>query len=557
MNIFMRIWCFAALSFPVSFSVTDAMVADPDPIFYAMNEELSRSMDQMKIDVFDPPYYINYQLRHHEYMEVAGSFGALTHSDHQNFRTLFVDVRVGSQEFDSFTPGSHQLKSHQIIPLDDDPEVLRRALWYETDLRYKQAIMNFLRKKGRFISGVEKHNLADFSSGNVPIEHIDPVVLLSEKISEWESQVRKVSAIFKSAPDIEKSQVKFRADRFTRYFYDSEKNKIRTSRIHYQVILEVWAKSESGDSIHDQEPFYFSNINNFPSSDELVEKAEMLIEEVGRLQSATRMDPYVGPAIFSPEAAAVLFHEAIGHRLEGDRLRQANDGKTFMKKIGAQILPGFLSVVDNPNLDSFAGHDLLGYYKYDDEGQKAEEVVLVDQGRLKNFLMSRTPVLGFFRTNGHARSDGQKRPMSRMSNVIVRSEKRLSPQQLKTKLIEEIQKQNKPFGLLIEKISGGETHTGTDAYQVFKGKPLYLRKIYPDGREELVSGVDFVGTPLSMVSKVVATGDDEMVINGYCGAESGLIPVTSITPSILLTEVELQGAHEKNLRRPILPPPEL
>ena len=290
----------------------------------------------------------------------------------------------------------------------------------------------------------------------------------------------------------------------------------------------------------------------------LEEKVTRLIQGIKALQGASQAETYVGPALFSPDAAAVLIHEAVGHRLEGDRLRIATDGKTFMKKIGKMILPPFLTVLDNPQIKQLDGVDLAGHYMFDDEGQKGEEVVLIDQGILKSFLLSRSPVLGSEKTNGHARSDGIKAPMSRMGNLIVHSTKMASSEKLKQLLIEEVQKQKKPYGLFIKKIEGGETQTESANFQVFKGKPLYLYKVYPeDGREELVRGVEFVGTPLSMISKVIATGDDDQVINGFCGAESGFLPVTSVTPSFLLSEVELQLSHEQPLRRPILPPPPL
>jgi predicted Zn-dependent protease len=228
-----------------------------------------------------------------------------------------------------------------------------------------------------------------------------------------------------------------------------------------------------------------------------------------------------------------------------------------MKKVGKRILPPFLTVVDNPLLKNYNETDLAGHYLFDDEGQKSQKVVLIDQGVLKSFLLSRTPVSGFSRSNGHARSDGTKLPMSRMGNILVQSDERLSPDALKQSLIDEVKRQKKPYGLFVKKILSGETQTEAANFQVFKGKPIYIYKVYPDGREELVRGVEFVGTPLSMISKVIATGRDDRVINGFCGAESGFIPVTSVTPSVLLSEVELQAASQTRLRPPILTPPPL
>jgi len=276
------------------------------------------------------------------------------------------------------------------------------------------------------------------------------------------------------------------------------------------------------------------------------------------LLKAPKGEPFVGPAIFGPDATAILFHEAIGHRLEGDRLRQTTNGKTFMKKIDKGILPSFITVVDNPHLKVFNDQDLLGQYEFDDEGQKSDEVLLIEKGILKNFLLSRAPVLNFTKSNGHARNDGLKVPMSRMGNFVVTSYKQIPVDQLKKRLIEEIKKQNKPYGLIIKKMISGETFTDNRDFQIFKGRPLYIFKVYPeDGREEIVRGVEFLGTPLAMINKILITGNDLQVINGFCGAESGTIPVTTIAPSILLSEIELQSSHEIQLRRSVLPPPTL
>jgi TldD protein len=524
-------------------------------IFQAMEEEMARSLSELKVDVFGPPYFINYQIRQHDRAEVAASFGALISSDTQQKRTLFVDVKVGKPEFDSSSPQSHRYSVEQLIPMDNHLDSLKRALWYETDLRYKQAIVSFLRKKGRFISGVESHDLPDFSKGKSTHEQIDLIPEWKLDLAGWETLAREVSGLFKGSPEIEKSKVRIFSERTIRYYYDSEGNKIRDTHLEYGIHLEAWTKTGEGTQLHDQETFYFNRIDQAPSKIKLAHATQALIVSLKALKSAPQMDPYVGPAIFSPDATAVLFHEAIGHRLEGDRLRRDKDGKTFLKKIGQRILPEFVTVVDNPSLESYQGTPLIGHYHTDDQGQVSREVVLIDHGVLKSFLLSRMPVLGFNRTNGHARSDGAHAPMSRMSNFVVQSDLTLDAASLKQRLIEEVRKQKKPYGLFVKKIIGGETQTDTRQFQVFKGKPLYLYKVFPDGREELVRGVDFVGTPLSMISKILITGNDPTAINGFCTAESGILPVASITPSVLLSEVELQASHQSHVRQPILNPP--
>ena len=526
-------------------------------IFQAMEEEMARSLTQLKIDVFEPPYFILYQIRHHDRTEVVATFGSLVQAGVDHKRTLFVDVRVGDPQFDSSHPNSHQMPLEQLIPVDNDLDALKRALWYETDLRYKQAIMNYLKKKGRLISGLEDHELPDFTRSGSGQVHLEPVPPFAPDLSAWKTLARRVSGRFRHAPDIEKSRVKLIGDRSIRYYLDSEGNRIRDGRVQYGIVLEAWTKTPDGRQLHDQDTLFFAAGEPFPPEAELFERVDRIASGLKALREAAAMDPYVGPALFSPDATAVLFHEAIGHRLEGDRLRLRKDGKTFLKKVGQAILPSFLTVVDNPRLESYQGHPLLGHYRIDDQGQAGQEVVLVENGVLKNFLLSRQPVLGFARTNGHARSDGLRFPVSRMSTLIVRSSRTEPPERLKTLLIEEIRRQNKPFGLYVRKIMGGETLTEQGRYQVFKGTPLYMYKVYPDGREELVRGAEFVGTPLSLVSKIRRVGDDATVINGFCTAESGILPVTSITPTVLLSEVELQTASPLRVRPPILPPPPL
>ncbi|MFQ5715727.1 MAG: metallopeptidase TldD-related protein, partial [Nitrospinales bacterium] len=399
------------------------------------------------------------------------------------------------------------------------------------------------------------YNLPDFSRGQFPIVQVNPTPEVVVDFAEWENLARTISVHFKKIPEIEKSRVLIFADRSIRYYLDSEGNKLRETALHYGVTLEAWSKTKLGYTVEDQETLFFTDPAQIPSRQQLAAKAEQLIAGILALRSAPKMEPFVGPALFSPDATAMLFHEAIGHRLEGDRLRTNNDGKTFAKKIGRHILPSFLSIVDNPTVRRFNGEELLGHYEFDDDGQRGQEVVLIEQGALKNFLLSRNPAPGFNKTNGHARSDGLRFPISRMSNFFIRSDQKAEPEQLKQRLIEEIKRQNKPYGIMIKKMLSGETQTHKD-FQVFKGTPLYVYKVYPeDGREELVQGVEFVGTPLSMINKVILTGKDDAVLNAYCGAESGFILVTSVAPSILLSEVELQSSQGPRLRLPILPPP--
>jgi len=267
-------------------------------------------------------------------------------------------------------------------------------------------------------------------------------------------------------------------------------------------------------------------------------------------------DPAVGPALLTGRAAAVFFHEVFGHRAEGHRQKDVTEGQTFSKKVGEQILPDFLSITDDTTMKKLGARDLLGYYQFDDEGVPAQRVTLVDHGVLKNFEMSRSPLVGFPRSNGHGRRQLGATPVSRQGNLIVQSSKMVTNAQLRAKLLELITAQGKSFGLLIDDIAGGFTFTGRGQPQAFQVLPLVVYKVYADGRpDELVRGVDIVGTPLAALTKIVATGDTPEVFNGYCGAESGSVPVSAASPAILTSELEVQKKESSTDRPPILPPP--
>jgi len=232
------------------------------------------------------------------------------------------------------------------------------------------------------------------------------------------------------------------------------------------------------------------------------------------------------------------------------------EGQTFASKVGEHILPDFLTIIDDTTMPKLGPADLLGYYQFDDEGVPARRVTLVDHGVLKNFEMSRSALVGFPHSNGHGRRQLGATPVSRQGNLIVQSSKTMSNAQLRAKLIELIKAQGKSFGLLIDDIAGGFTFTGRGQPQAFQVQPLVVYKVFADGRtDELVRGVDIVGTPLAALTKIVATGDTPEVFNGYCGAESGSVPVAAASPAILISELEVQKKESSTDRPPILPPP--
>ncbi|HEX3866333.1 MAG TPA: metallopeptidase TldD-related protein [Gemmatimonadaceae bacterium] len=333
---------------------------------------------------------------------------------------------------------------------------------------------------------------------------------------------------------------------------------MQTERTIYSVHLEAATRAKDGMLLQHEKDFYSRELGDLPDDKTLADTVALLAAELHALREAPMIDPYTGPAILMEEAAGVFFHETVGHRLEGERQNDEKEGRTFKGQVGRHVLPDFLSVIDDPTVRA-AGDKrvaLNGYYSFDDEGVAGRKVTLIDNGVLRDYLKSRTPISGSLRSNGHGRAEGTADPMGRMANLFVRSTKKVPIDKLKQMLLDEVRRQNKPFGLIIRDITGGSTNTSNFGYQAFKGEPrLVYRVDAKTGAETLVRGVEMVGTPLTTVSRIVATSDTEGVFNGFCGAESGFVPVSTVAPAVLMSEIELQRTQKAAERPPLLPPP--
>jgi predicted Zn-dependent protease len=304
------------------------------------------------------------------------------------------------------------------------------------------------------------------------------------------------------------------------------------------------------------ETFDASSFDKLASEQVITAKIEKIADDLKKLKKASVVEPFNGPALLSGRAAAVFFHEVVGHRLEGQRQRGENEGQTFTKRVNQSVLPPFLSVEDDPTVSNINGIELSGKYDFDEEGQKSQRAELIANGILKQFLMSRMPVKGFLHSNGHGRAQPGLMPVGRQGNLIVHSSKTAPDAELRQRLIRLIQQQKKPYGLYFEDIAGGFTLTLRNMPQAFQIMPLMVWKVYPDGRpDELVRGVDIIGTPLNALNRIVLTGQKVDVFNGECGAESGSIPVSAAAPAMLFSEIEVQKVAQGHSRPPLLPPP--
>jgi predicted Zn-dependent protease len=526
----------------------------------AMQEELNRSMVELGKKGDPPPYFIGYSVTETRATNIAASYGALTNSSNSLSRLLNVSVRVGSYQLDNTHKirGDYSFSFPGLIRMttEDDPAAIRSALWLETDRTYKEAVQRLIKvRTNRAVKVTEQDTSADFSQES-PQVYVGRTADISVDRIYWEKKLRLYSELFKKHPSIYNSNASFTAEATNKYFVDSENSSLQTGDTHVRLSLYGQTKASDGMDLYRYESFDGEGLEHLPDENVVLAKIQEMVEDLNRLRGAPLVEPYTGPAILSGKASGVFFHEIFGHRVEGHRQKSEEEGQTFTKRLGEKVLPEFISVHDEPTLRRTKGIDLNGYYEFDDEGVKAERVVIVDKGILKNFLMSRCPVSNFSRSNGHGRSQAGYDPVSRQGNLIIESSRSVPYEQLRQMLIDECKKQSKPYGLIFKEVEGGFTFTGRVMPNSFNVRPIFVYRVYSDGRpDEVVRGVDIVGTPLVAFGKILATSDDVDVFNGYCGAESGSVPVSAVSPSILVSEIEIQKKEKSQEKPPILPPP--
>ena len=532
------------------------------PIVEAMEAELERSVERLGTAEYEAPYYVAYTLKERAHHNIVARAGALVDDDRHRARSAHVDVRVGDYDFDSSEdanaewPYEDDYAPPTQVSIDDRPDAIRHAFWLLTDLHYKQATSSFLKLKGERVFRADKRRKRPSNARAAPVTRVDARRTLSLDSAAWGAVARRLSKLAAAAPHVFDSHVQIAARQETRWFVNSEGTRVRTVQPLYEVHVTAWARADDGMLLDLSVDVYSPTESGLPSPAQLEQRTTRMLADLNALRQAPELGPYTGPAILEPRATGVFFHEVLGHRLEGHRQDANQEGQTFTDHLDKIIMPEFISVLDDPTVAELAGQRLNGTYAVDDEGVAAERVVLVDRGRLKTFLMGRRPAPGFDRSNGHGRAAGVLPPVSRMSSLIVTAHKTVTRARLKSMLIAEARRQKKPFGLIIRDIAGGSTNTSSFGYQAFKGEARMVYRVdAATGREALVRGVDLVGTPLASLAKIRAAAGPTDVFNGYCGAESGMIPVSTVAPATLFREIELQRTSRGRAKAPILPRP--
>ena len=533
-----------------------------DPLLDATVAELERAAEALGAED-EPLYWLSYGVldRHTYNIQATGGASGTIGEHHVRFGD--VDLRVGSMVLDN----THKIRdagwfsddprATVELPIEDaHPRATRLAWWRATDDTYRSAVRRLIKvRTNDAVKVAREDQSADFSAIEAVVE-LGAVQPLELDMVAWQDAVRAASAALLEHPVVHDGNVSLRADDDVHYVLTTDGTRIRHQR--WRLRVSVWATTTADDGMALQVYDYVDagSPDGLPDREALVSMAHGVAERLTELRAAPLVDPYVGPAILRGRAAAVFFHEILGHRVEGHRQKDEDEGQTLTDKVGEEIFPVFLSVHDDPTISAIDGVDLNGHYPYDDEGVPGQRVPVVEDGVLRNFLLSRAPIEDFPTSNGHGRRQPGMAPVARQGNLLVSASETVPYDTLRARLIDEIESQGRPFGLIFDDITGGFTFTGRTTPNSYAVQPVTVWKVYPDGRpDELVRGVDLIGTPLLTFGRITGASDSVQVFNGMCGAESGWVPVSAAAPDLLVSEVEVQRGQKENDRPPLLPPP--
>jgi TldD protein len=528
-----------------------------EPVMEVLSQELAHSTAALS-RLKPAPYFVGYQVVERKVVRLLASDGSLVDETHDDSRLLDVDLRLGSPERDSThrIPGepNEAYKFNEALPLDYGADAMRNAIWLATDREYDSSLARWLRVEALEEPEGESDGRPDFTL-EAATTYAEPPLHTEFDEKAWSERVKRLSAVALAYPEIQRSGITLSVSTETRYLANSEGSRLQLSRRSVRIELQAQAIAADGMLLDRFDSVDTRGLEEVPSDDVLIQRFQQMFLDLRALTKAEVIEPYVGPAILDGRAAGVFFHEVFGHRIEGHRQDAENEGQTFASMVGQPIMHDSISIYDDPKISRLNGIDLNGFYLFDDEGVEGQRAALVEDGVLRGFLLSRAPARGFRQSNGHGRREPGHAVVARQANLVVDPARTVSRENLERALLAEVKAQKLPYGLRFAEISGGFTQTQRYDTQAFKVIPVMVYRVYPGGRQELVRGVDIEGTPLTALSKITLASNDFQVFNGVCGAESGWVPVSATSPSLLLQQIEVARQEQGDAKAPILTPP--
>ncbi|MBX3184383.1 MAG: hypothetical protein KF915_17270 [Polyangiaceae bacterium] len=516
-----------------------------------MTQEVERALTHLRRRPQPKPYYLSYLVRDEHVWRIQARYGALHASGGYRRRDCLTDVRVGTRRYDQVQEGGlndnatdEESYGYVELPFGDDLAGVRHALWRLTDARYREAMEGYLRKQADELTYVNTSRHLPAFERRAPARDLAWRPRAEVDTAAFTRLVQRASAKIRAYPDISTSHVEFQCRDSLKVFVSSEGTQLIQRQAYWSIDAYLWLLGPTGDAFPWTLTHYVADPSELPTLAALTREIQDAVELLRSLSKAPVVRSFSGPVLLEPGPAGLLVHEALGHRLEGNRLLSPGEGQTFRDTVGERVLPEFLSMYDDASLSHFEGRSLVGHYRYDDEGVGATRASLIDRGVLTGFLTSRAGISARHRSNGHGRSRMHQRAMSRMAVTVLESHQAHSREALRRKLVEEIRRQGVPYGIRIVRADGGETATEGYNFQAFLGDINLATRVFPDGSEALIRGVNFVGTPLNAIRSIIAAGGEYHVDNAQCGAESGYLPVTTVSPALLVAHLELQSKAE-------------
>ena len=575
---------------------------DNDQTLRAMRDEMARSKTRLELQIPPSdkpvkPFFVEYRLLDMDIREVVAEYGALITSNHNRSRVMSVNARVGDYKLDSSNFISEEgfrgfIGSTGTVGIDRDYDSLRQDLWIATDQAFKEAVETYSRKQAYLSSLARPSDIDDFSKVQ-PIQHVEPIAPSDWSSRNWEQEARDTSAALRAFSQIYESRVTYYLVFFTEYLLTSEGTEIRSNHSFAAIEAGMNALADDGMQVNHYYAAYVPRPADLPNVDTVRKGLNVAGTELMAMRAASLASDYTGPVLFESRAAASLIAQVLGPSLSGARpplaFQQVMDQlmnslgahSDWSGKVGARVLPASVSLVDDPAAKEFKGTPLIGGYATDEEGVPGQKVNIVEEGKLKDLLMSRRPGPDFDKSNGHGRSSFLADPKPTMSNLIFSSTETVSRDELKKKFLDSCRAEKLSFCIIVRQMDNPSLslmhqEDFTELLASFGGNaatdrlPLVVYKIYPgEGREELVRGARITGFSPRTLRNIAGIGNDDFVYNymqsqvaGVSGtalgafgtAQSGL-PAAVVAPSLLFEEIEVRGARGEPKRPPLLPEP--
>lgn len=514
-----------------------------------MEAELSRAKNELKAEGYPSPYYVSLTAIDLETWELKCSLGGRLGALRARQRFVTPDLRVGDYSLDNHPTGPSSGFVARQLPFDDDELGLRHELWRLLDGAYKSAVAEFLRKQAlRVARGKAEYDTDDLSRESVKVWRAEPPAMPWD-YARLESLCQDAARAFGRKPALQ-TEASFRARHQWSRFRDTEGRKVDFPRSSLEISLDMVDMAADGMRLFANRRLVFRTPEAMPSGEDLQRLVGDMSRDLELLRLAKTTSPFSAPALIDPSvAAAVVLGVAL--RLSGEEQRNPGGSQVFRGKLGRLVLPEELSLIDDPTRSRFQGVELAGHYDWDDQGLPPRPATLIERGVLQGLLLSRYPVLGFPRSNGHGRSMAGYWPEGLPGNLFLRSEKPAPVSSLLERLRQECRRRGKPYGLWVRQLRHFTQQQGTEGHGSIRLVPgqVYLVEAQT-GRTILVRDLDLVGTPLDLMDSILTAGDDPAVQNLVLGA-----PMSVISPSLLLDDAELQRSEMRPERPPILSAP--